>query len=36
MLNAGLVNDGGFHFLPAEKIVSFRVFTEKKAIQKVR
>jgi hypothetical protein len=36
MLNAGLVNGGGFHFFPAGKIVIFCVFARKRAIQKVR
>jgi hypothetical protein len=34
MLNAGLVNGGGFHFFPAGKIAIFCVFTGKYAIQK--
>jgi hypothetical protein len=36
MLNASLVNGGGFHFPPAGKIAIFCVFTAKNAIQKVR
>jgi hypothetical protein len=36
MVNAGMVNEGGFLFLPAANFAIFRVFTPKCAIQKVR
>jgi hypothetical protein len=36
MLNARVVNAGGFHFLLTGKIAIYRVFTRKYAIQKVR
>jgi hypothetical protein len=35
MLNAGLVNGGGYYFLPVAKIAIFCVFTRKSAVQKV-
>jgi hypothetical protein len=36
MLNAGLVNGGGFHFFHAVNTAILRVFTGKSAYQKVR
>ena len=36
MVNAGVVNGGGFLYLPAAKIVIFRDFAYKNAILKVR
>jgi len=36
VVNFGMVNGGGFSFLPAAKIAIFRDFTPKSAIQKVR
>jgi hypothetical protein len=36
MVNGGMVNGGGFLFLPAAKIAIFRDFTPKIGFQKVR
>jgi hypothetical protein len=36
MINPGMVNGGGFHFLPAAKCAFFFVFTRKNGFLKVR